>query len=176
MLRKSHAGANFAPLLTRVGKRGQTPLDHGPATPIMLPTFCAVEMRLTVSTELHHLMEGSAVLPRERWRVDCTQGRRHLLVADFRLRAGRMQLPVRGIRRPLCLRHVRDCVAQRRQQHRPAAATDLPRDLARRAAAVDAPVATLLLTPEQGAQILLDLRAPVPVEVTQTEELLHDTV
>src|SRR6476646_3895739 len=69
----------------------------GAATPIMFPTFCAVEMRAGLSAmavNCNHLVVGTSVLPRERRCVNGAQIARDLLVADHRLLAEGRHLPV----------------------------------------------------------------------------------
>src|SRR6476660_2530608 len=81
----------------------------GAATPIMFPTFCAVEMRAGLSAmavNCNHLVVGTSVLPRERRCVNGAEIAGDLLVADHRLLAEGRHLPVSRIVGALCLLHI----------------------------------------------------------------------
>src|SRR5437016_1354503 len=102
-----------------------TKARNGAATPIMFPTFCAVEMRggLSVASELNYLVIGTPVLPRKYRRIHGAQVGRHLLVADRRrlLLAGCRDFPVGGVARAVLRCDVGSRRPQRRQQDPPAA-------------------------------------------------------
>src|SRR4051794_25002573 len=72
----------------------------GVATPIMFPTFCALEMRCCGSAmpvKFDHLVIGPTVLPGEGRCVNRAEIGGDFLVADLGLRAEGVDLPVRRV-------------------------------------------------------------------------------
>src|SRR3954452_21967519 len=101
--------------------------------------------------ELNDLVEGPAVLPRERWGVDCAERRRDVLVADRRalLLARGRHLPLGRVVRAVLRLHRSGGLTECGQQGR-AALFDR--------AAVLARVATAHLAAKDVAQVLLYMR------------------